>query len=116
MNKVTKLGTLSGIAITATVLSGPAAAQESFAQCRDRISSLAIERGISRATATTVLADVEPLERVISADRNQPEFVQSFAQYLGLRVNAERVATGRALYAENRALLDRLAATYGVPG
>jgi membrane-bound lytic murein transglycosylase B len=63
-----------------------------------------------------VLADVEPLERVISADRSQPEFVQDFAQYLGARVTADRVATGRTLYAENRALLDRLTAATGVPG
>ncbi|MGD8340729.1 MAG: lytic murein transglycosylase [Gammaproteobacteria bacterium] len=93
-----------------------AAAQEEFYQCRDRLASLAIERGISESVATEVLADVEPLERVIQADRNQPEFIQSFDRYIGLRVTPDRVATGRALYAEHRTLLDQLAARHGVPG
>ena len=93
-----------------------AAAQDAFYQCRDRLASVAVQRGISEAVATSVLAGVEPLERVIRADRNQPEFVQSFAQYLGVRVTADRVAIGRALYAEHRALLDEVAARYGVPG
>ena len=91
-------------------------AQESFDQCRERLMGVAVERGISAPVATSVLATVEPLERVINADRNQPEFVQAFDQYLGARVTAGRVATGRSLYAEHRPLLDELAASYGVPG
>lgn len=98
------------------LLSPVAAAQEDFFQCRDRLAAVAIERGISAAVATSVLAGVEPLERVIRADRNQPEFVQSFDRYLGVRVTADRVATGRTLYAEHRTLLDEIAARYGVPG
>jgi len=93
-----------------------ALAQEGFAQCRDRLATLAVARGISETTASTVLASVQPLERVISADRNQPEFVDNFANYLNLRVTASRVDRGRALYAEHRDLLDRLADRYGVPG
>jgi membrane-bound lytic murein transglycosylase B len=93
-----------------------AEAQQSFEQCRDRLELVAVERGIRPETARTVLAGIEPLERVISADRNQPEFVQTFRDYLGVRVTSDRVATGRALYAERRVLLDRLAAVTGVPG
>lgn len=90
--------------------------QEDFAQCRDRLATAAAARGISEATALPILAGVEPLERVISADRNQPEFVQDFASYLGARATTERIALGRSLYQEHRTLLDRLEATYGVPG
>jgi membrane-bound lytic murein transglycosylase B len=104
----------AGLALS--LLTAIAAAQEPFEQCRARLSALAIDRGISESVASTIMADVSPLERVISADRNQPEFIQSFDQYLGVRVTADRVSTGRALYAEHRALLDRLAATHGVPG
>ena len=106
-------------AVTAliVILAAPAAwAQEEFAQCRDRLTAAAVARGISESTATTILAGIEPLERVISADRNQPEFVQDFASYLGARVTAERVALGRTLYQEHRALFDRLETAYGVPG
>lgn len=91
-------------------------AQDDFEQCRARLTETAIDRGISAQTANRVLATVEPLERVITADRNQPEFVQEFGQYLNARVTLERVAMGRALYAQNRALLDELAVRFGVPG
>jgi membrane-bound lytic murein transglycosylase B len=94
----------------------PVVAQDDFAVCRDRLSALAVSRGISERTATNVLATVQPLERVIAADRNQPEFVDDFATYLGARVSATRVERGRTLYAEHRGLLDGLAARYGVPG
>lgn len=93
-----------------------AAAQESFDQCRNRLTSLAVERGISESVATEIMAGVEPLARVIRADRNQPEFIQSFDRYIGLRVTPSRVAMGRALYTEHRSLLDELAAQHGVPG
>jgi peptidoglycan lytic transglycosylase B len=105
---------VTGIAVS--LLAPAAAAQEGFYQCRDRLASVAVARGISEAVATSVLAGVEPLERVINADRNQPEFVQSFDQYLGIRVTADRVAAGRALYDQYRSLLDGLTARYGVPG
>lgn len=105
------------LALLAAMVASPSLlAQESFFACRDRLADLAVARGISAATATSVLADVEPQERVIRADRSQPEFVQDFASYLGARVTTTRVATGRELYAANRDLLDALAARHGVPG
>jgi membrane-bound lytic murein transglycosylase B len=108
---------MRSLIVVLPVLFAPLAqAQDAFEQCRVRLEGLAVERGISEAVAASVLATVEPLERVISADRNQPEFVQTFEQYLGVRVTDERVSTGRALYAENRDLLDRITAEYGVPG
>jgi len=116
-NRFTRHRVLRPLALLAlSSVAAMSAAQEPFEQCRDRLSALAIDRGISEAVATRVMADVSPLERVITADRNQPEFIQSFDQYLGVRVTADRVATGRELYARHRALLDRLAATHGVPG
>ena len=91
-------------------------AQEDFGTCRERLAATAVARGLAPATADSILETVEPLERVISADRNQAEFVQDFASYLGARVTAARVALGRALYATHRPLLASLEATYGVPG
>lgn len=104
------------IALLAGLVASPAYSQDDFLQCRDRLTGVAIERGITETTARSVLANVEPLERVISADRNQPEFVQDFATYLNARVTSSRVAIGRELYAEHRPLLDSLAARHGVPG
>jgi len=101
----------------AVVLSAPAvSAQEDFGQCRERLAATAVARGIAPATATGILETVEPLERVISADRNQAEFVQDFASYLGARVTTARVTLGRALYVTHKPLLDALESAYGVPG
>jgi membrane-bound lytic murein transglycosylase B len=102
--------------LVAVALPAAAFGQAEFAACVVRLERLAVERGVQAVTAERVLARVEPLERVIAADRNQPEFVDTFASYLGRRVTAERVATGRALYAEHRDLLGRLTREHGVPG
>jgi membrane-bound lytic murein transglycosylase B len=102
--------------LAVAVLPAAAFGQSEFAECVGRLERLAVERGVQAVTAERVLARVAPLERVIEADRNQPEFVDMFASYLGRRVTAERVATGRALYAEHRDLLGRLTREHGVPG
>lgn len=90
-------------------------AQPAFDACLDRLRSAAVAGGISPATADKVLPTVRQLPRVVAADRDQPEFVETFAQYLGRRVTANRVSTGRAMLERHRALLERTAAKYGVP-
>jgi len=112
MNRSLSIATLGLLLAIAT----RAGAQDDFAACLVRLERTALDSGIRQNTVETVLATVEPLERVIQADRNQPEFVATFADYLGRRVTEERVGRGRALYAEHRALLDRLTQRYGVPG
>lgn len=64
----------------------------------------------------SVLDDTNRLERVIDLDRSQPEFTRTFGDYYIRRVSKQRVAQGRALYAEHRDLLTRLQREYGVPG
>ncbi len=98
------------------ICSANAYAQTDFSACLSRLERTALESGIQASTLETVLPTVEPVEAVIRADRNQPEFVATFADYLGRRATEERVARGRELYSENRALLDRLTRQYGVPG
>lgn len=91
-------------------------AQTDFSACLSRLERTALDDGIRPSTVETVLASVQPREAVIRADRNQPEFLASFADYLGRRVTDERVARGRELYAQHRALLEGLTRRYGVPG
>ncbi|HSG63765.1 MAG TPA: lytic murein transglycosylase, partial [Gammaproteobacteria bacterium] len=91
-------------------------AQPDFSTCLARLERTALDSGIRPNTVEAVLATVEPREAVIRADRNQPEFVATFADYLSRRVTDERVARGRGLYAEHRNLLDGLTRRYGVPG
>lgn len=109
--------TLIGVGLVLGVVAprGAAAQTAEFGECVARLGELAMERGISPATTSRVLPTVRPLERVIRADRNQPEFIATFADYLGRRVTAARVGTGRALMAEHAGLLRSLTDRYGVP-
>lgn len=88
---------------------------EEFAACVSRLSETAQEQGISQQAIEQSLAKVEYSERVIELDRRQPEFTTTFADYFGKRVTEFRVAQGRALLAQHRPLLEKVAKEYGVP-
>ncbi len=75
----------------------------------------ALAQGISAATLDAALTGIEPAERVVALDRGQPEFLQTFTDYLARRVTAARVERGRALLQEHAALLDAIERQYGVP-
>ncbi len=92
-----------------------ASAQQPFDACLEGLRSEAVSRGVAAATADSVLPTVRQLPRVVQADRDQPEFVETFATYLGRRVNANRVMMGRDMLARHRALLERVTAEHGVP-
>lgn len=74
----------------------------------------ALGRGISAATVTAALSDVEPLPRVLELDRRQPEFSQTFWSYVGRGVSDQRVAKGRDMLARHGTLLGEVERTYGV--
>ena len=75
----------------------------------------AAAKGISSATLDAALTGLMPTERVIELDRRQPEFMQTFADYLGRRVTVYRVTRGQALLQEHAALLAEVEQKYGVP-
>jgi len=77
------------------------------------VKAEAAAKGIG-ASATAALDGVEPIERVIELDRRQPEFTLTFEQYLSGVASPQKVAKGRQLLAENRALLDAIGKRYGV--
>lgn len=73
------------------------------------------ERAAGHGVSADPLAAVEPVQRVVELDRDQPEFTTTLADYLGRRVTDARVEQGRALLAEHETLLDELYREYGVP-
>jgi len=75
----------------------------------------ALERGIPAATVEAALGEVRLLPAVVSADRSQPGAPSGFCRYLERRLTPTRIARGRRLLAEHRALLAELAAEHGVP-
>jgi membrane-bound lytic murein transglycosylase B len=85
-----------------------------FQACVLNLRSDAISRGIPAAVANQALANVEVDQRVLDQDRRQPEFLLTFWKYVGNSVTDDRVAMGRQLMQNNRALLQRVSQRYGV--
>ncbi|MEP1445951.1 MAG: lytic murein transglycosylase [Paraglaciecola sp.] len=88
---------------------------DSFGQCIERLQQEARDAGVSERTTIDILGQVKPLERILSYDRNQPEFVQTFTGYFSKRVTDWRINKGREKLKEHKAFLAKLTKQYGVP-
>ncbi|WP_439135324.1 lytic murein transglycosylase [Pseudomaricurvus sp.] len=91
------------------------AGEETFPQCIQRLQGEAREKGLPD-NLVAALGTVKPLKKTITYDRNQPEFVQTFAGYYDNRVNSYRIQKGRSLLAKHREFLAELTREYGIPG
>lgn len=87
--------------------------QPSFEQCKDRFDQRAQRQHYSQ-DIREIIQRLEPIERVISLDKNQPEFAQSFAQYVNKRVSDFHVNHGRKMLKTHAQLLAKLQQEYGV--
>lgn len=106
---------LAGLATIAALPS--ARAQDSFAGFLNGVRPEAMRAGIRAATLNAAFAGISPNQKVIDADRKQPEFTMTWARYRGFTMSDQRVARGRDSYAANRALFGRVSQRYGVdPG
>lgn len=79
-----------------------------------RIAEEAQIRGISRKTVGAAFVGLEPDPRVIRFDRRQPEFVQTFEEYLQDRVTESRISQAREYFLQEEMLLRRIAEKYDV--
>ena len=79
------------------------------------LRSDALRAGVDHGTLDSAFSNIQLIPRVMELAHNQPEFKMSFDEYLAVVVSPERVARGRVLLKENRALLSRFAGAYGVP-
>lgn len=86
-----------------------------FDLCVADLAQTAQRSGIDQSLVTRVVDSLAPVERVIELDRSQPEFLQTFADYLATRVTESRVEKGRQLLARNAEFLDSVLEEYGVP-
>jgi membrane-bound lytic murein transglycosylase B len=86
----------------------------SFHQWMQEFRREALKRGIKSETFDAALAGVQPVPKVVELDRRQPEFRQTFWEYLDRRVSAERIARGRQLLVRHRDLLNDVERRYGV--
>lgn len=90
-------------------------AQPAWEDWLNGVRKEAEERGIRKAILDVTLTGLTPLERVIKADQNQPEFVETLETYLAKRVSQARIDGGRKMMAENADLLRQVAERHGVP-
>ncbi|MCJ8318058.1 MAG: lytic murein transglycosylase [Colwellia sp.] len=90
-------------------------ADEDFFQCKTNIKQRAINDGFSSFITTEIIEDLSMIKRVVELDKRQPEFTQTFEQYIKARVTNYHVKTGKKKLIVHKALFDRLEQKYGVP-
>lgn len=69
---------------------------------------------ISAKTIKATFKNTKYLPRVIVLDRGQPEFITPFLSYIDKRVTPSKIAHGRAMLEQHKALLDKVEYQYGV--
>lgn len=107
-------GSIAKESLSKDALSKEGAERQAFVQYLGGVKKTALARGISAATIDLAFLDLTIDERVIGFDRKQPEFVQTFEEYLTARVTDFRRAQGRKLFAEHEALLRKIGDQYQV--
>jgi membrane-bound lytic murein transglycosylase B len=101
---------LSGGALLALPPATAFAATEGFESFLEGVRLEARRLGVSQPTIRRALGSLRPNERVLELDRRQPEGLLSWEQYRERAVTATRIEQGRRGYAENRTLLEAIAA------
>ncbi len=96
------------------VLSAQNAHAKDFYSWLQGLKAEAAAQGITAATIQDALGNISPIAKVIELDRKQPEGKMTFIQYYEKVINQNRIDQGRRLYRENKRLLDKISAQYGV--
>ena len=103
--------------IVASLLSVGSIAQEQqpFADWLADLRSEALAEGVTEGLLDEALGVIEePIPRVIELDQSQPEFVQTFSNYMNNRLSQARIERGQALLQEHSELFSRISREYGV--
>ncbi|MBK6743406.1 MAG: lytic murein transglycosylase [Hydrogenophilales bacterium] len=81
------------------------AQQDDFQAWLDTVKQEALARGISQATLDKALNLARPIDKVLELDQRQPEFVDTFWNYVDRRINPARIKKGRDLLDTHEHLL-----------
>lgn len=106
-----------GMFLLLVLLSGVcrAGAPGDFADWLDELRREAQTAGVSSTTLERALTGLAPLAEVLAADRNQPEFKRTLAEYLSSAISDNRVREGRELLKKHRRLFGKLSVKYKIP-
>ena len=114
---------LYGVAITFLMLivAAPLHAQtcnptQSFERWLDDFKREAANAGVSRGTIASVLGSVAYDAAIVRKDRGQGVFAQTFLQFSGRMVSADRMKRGAEQLNRYRDTFARIEKQYGVPG
>lgn len=106
---------LFGCALLLCFASVVVASESEFDSWLLSLKEEALAKGISLQTVDSALSGVSFVERVISSDRSQAEFNETYEQYLSKRVSEYRIRKGRAYLEQYGEELEAVTASYGVP-
>lgn len=113
---VRTIGTCLALAISANFANAAApCGVGSFQAWLDDFKQEAASKGISQATITSSLNGVTLDQNVLSRDRSQKVFNQSFEEFSG-RMVPPRLTRGANMLKQYGSVLSRIEETYGVPG
>jgi len=101
--------------LTALPLLANANESDNFIQCVSKLKVQATSAGFSDYIVNDVVSTLSSVKRVIELDQRQPEFSQSFADYLKLRLTNYHIQTGRKKLSEHKVLFEKLSKQYGIP-
>jgi len=111
----TSVNTATAGTTKAAVSTGAAKTAAGFAIYAKALQQEAMQRGYPQSLLNDVFASLEFHPRVVTADKGQPEFVETLDTYLPKRVNKQRIDMARKMYQQHRAELSRVEQQYGVP-
>src|SRR6185312_6051982 len=104
----------AGSAVLLLLASPDLAAAASPKSCVEGLWPAAKGAGVTRATFDHALQGFTPDPEVVEAANFQPEYVKPIGEYIDRVVSDKRIATGKQMLTDNKALLDQLEAKYGV--
>lgn len=89
-------------------------AKPSFDDYVLQLKQEAMTKGYQEDLIDAAFANVSYRKKVVTADKKQPEFVETLDTYLPKRVPSWKVKKAKAKYQEHKALLEQVAKEYGV--
>lgn len=105
------------LALTLVAATPPAFAREmeEFDSRFRGLREFAVSQGIKPATFDAIMEGLQPEEKVLLADKNQPEVKLTFNDYMRRVATQERIERGRAMLQTHAALLNPIAERFDVP-
>jgi lytic murein transglycosylase len=113
--RLSALAVCAGLSTVSVAAPGCGSSAAGFQTWLESFKREAAARGISQGAITSALSGVTYDPSIISKDRHQGVFRQSFEQFSG-RMVPPRLGRGAALLKKNAGLFGRIEQQYGVPG